>query len=346
MPEKIIKCKQAGCTASTDGKCLEGLELEVCPHCSIVEDEIIEEIILTDTEENNKIPEKESFYNVHIGEALKLNETNKITSSSLTRLILLAGLIDAGKTTMLASIFDLFQCQNNLSGYTFAGSQTLIGFERRCHDARIKSEREIPVTERTKRSDSNVFLHLKVQSRNEIITNLLFTDLSGEIFIALSDSTEECRKFELAKRADHFALFIDADQLSNLEQRNIVKARSIGILSSLIETKMLNKNTHIEIIFSKWDMLIEKQQVEIHLEFVEGLKVEINKKISSTHPNLEFYKLASRPVDQNKFEFGYGISEIFTMWVENSQFKCSSRTDNTFQKTNKIIREFSKFKFA
>lgn len=343
---KSIKCKQEGCSASTNGKCLEGLNPEVCPHCSIIENSIINDNYLQDINEDKITPEKVFFHNVHLGEALELSETNSITNSKLTRLIVLAGLYDTGKTTMLASIYDLFQCQCNYSGYIFAGSKTLIGFERRCHHARIKSERDIPDTERTKNSDSIVFLHLKVNNNKNTSTDLLFTDISGEKFEDLNNSKIECEKFELAKRADHFALFIDSDQLSDLTNRNIAKIRSIGILRSLIETEMLGVNTYIEVIFSRWDLLMSKSCLNIHIEFVENIKIEIIRKFANTHSNITFFNLASRPVNSNKFKFGYGISEIFTQWVEKSPYISDIRNNSLTNITNSSKREFSKFRYV
>jgi len=342
---KSIKCKQAGCSASTDGKCLEGLSPDACPHCSIIEDDISEDIVVPDIVEAIITPDKEIFHNVHRGEALELSETSSITNSSLTRLIILAGLSEAGKTTMLASIFDLFQCNSNFCGYIFAGSKTLIGFERRCHHARIKSEREIPVTERTKSSDSKVFLHLKVKSKEKIPTDLLFTDISGEIFKELNNSAIESKNFELAKRADHFALFIDSDQLSNLTNRNIAKTRSIGILRSLIETGMLGVNTYIEVIFSRWDLLQGKSDVELHLKFVESIKEKIIKKFANTHKNIAFFNLASRPTNLTNFYFGYGVVDIFTDWVEKSPFITDIKTDTSIEVKNLSTREFSRFTY-
>lgn len=337
---KSVKCKQEGCTAAIDGKCLEGLTLDSCPHCTIVEDDITYEIVESDVVENDAITDEEIFHEVHLGEALEIGETNIITNSSKTRLILLVGLSDAGKTTMLASIFDLFQSQSNFSGYSFAGSKTLIGFERRCHHARIKSERDIPETERTKSSDSRVFLHLKVNKENTS-TNLLFTDISGEIFKELNNSTIESKNFELAKRADHFALFIDSDQLSDFVKRNVAKTRSIGILSSLIEANMLGVHTFIEVIFSRWDLLNSKTNIETHTKFVNSLKDEIIRKFSSTHCNIAFYNLASRP--ESMFPFGYGIAEIFCDWVEKTPLTYNTMEYDSIKTICIPLREFSRY---
>ena len=346
IERKTIKCTQEGCTVSDDGKCLEGLDPESCTHCTIVEGDSIADTTITNDDEGIANPEEEAFHNVHQGEALKLDETTYITNSSLTRLILLAGLSEAGKTTMLASLFDLFQSSSKYARYIFSGSKTLIGFERRCHHARINSKRIAPTTERTKRSDSRVFLHLQVKDGDNSPTDLLFTDISGEIFKELSNSAQECEKFELAKRADHFALFIDSFQLSDPTLRNVAKTRSISILRRLIEAKMLDENTFIDIIFSKWDLLEGKPDKANHQIFVDELKEEIKSRFSNTHKEIAFFELASRPKDPDILEFGYGIENIFTDWVQKSRFVFDNRSERIIKNPNRSTREFSKYEFG
>jgi len=339
----MIRCTQEGCTAPIDGKCLEGLELEACSHCTITDDDLVNTDIESEISEEDSVSEITQFYNVHSGDALELNETVQVTSSSLTRLILLAGLSEAGKTTMLACLFELFQSQSLYSHYTFAGSRTLIGFEKRCHLSRTKSGRNSPTTERTVRLPPK-FLHLKVKYQEEF-TDLLFTDISGELFKDLSNSTMECKKFEIAKRADHFVLFIDSDHLSNLTLRQAAKTRSIDILRGLIESQMLNPEAYIDVVFSKWDLLLSKTKRENHELFVSDIKKEILKKFETTHKNITFYNIASRPIDTQSLEFGYGIANLFPNWVEKTPFLYDNKMECDLNKYF-YNREFSKYKYS
>ena len=108
---------------------------------------------------------------------------------------------------------------------------------------------------------------------------------------------------------------------------------------------MLGTNTFIEIVFSRWDLLEEKEEKEVHKKFVEEVKKEINKKIKETHKNVIFFNIASRPNNTELLQFGYGINEIFPIWVEKSPFIYNKLKDNTSQKSISTRREFSKYKY-
>ncbi len=336
-----IKCKQEGCPVSINGSCLEGLPISSCVHAYEVEEEAESDI----NEDSLNSEENAKFQEVYSGDALQLEECNYITSSSVSRLVILAGKVFTGKTTLLCSLFQMFQNQVSFADYFFAGSSTLIGFEKRCYESRISSGRQNEETQRTKIAPPEI-LHLCVKKHEDPKINILFTDISGEFFDQLCNSTEECKKFTLAKRADHFALFIDADQLSNLNERNGTKVNSLGILRSLVDSEMILPNTFIEIVFSRWDLLAEKPEVKKHIAFVNSLKAEIQSKYSEVYKNIEFYEIASRPRNREAFKFGHGIGPLLSRWAEKSKYDLQ---DNAIEKmtikVDKTQREFSKYKF-
>jgi hypothetical protein len=100
--------------------------------------------------EESIIPENGSKDNVSLPgtDEFTLMSASEITVAHLTRVIVVAGEADSGKTTLLASLIDRFQ-RGPFSDYRFAGCKTLMGFEQRCHLARLKSGGTIPDTDRT-----------------------------------------------------------------------------------------------------------------------------------------------------------------------------------------------------
>ena len=79
----------------------------------------------------------------------ELNEVaaNTIAASRSVRVVVLAGPVDSGKTTLLTSLYELFQW-GTVADQLFAGSTTLPAFEQRCHLARTVSGGEIADTGR------------------------------------------------------------------------------------------------------------------------------------------------------------------------------------------------------
>jgi hypothetical protein len=114
------------------------------------------------------------------GEGYRLDSggANEITTRAPTNVILFAGTAESGKTTLLATLYLLFQ-KGPFASFSFAGSRTLVGFEQRVHNARLASNLSKPRTERSKVSE---LLHLRVRKEDRSIPaqELLLCDLWGE----------------------------------------------------------------------------------------------------------------------------------------------------------------------
>lgn len=336
-----IKCDHEGCTVSIDGKCLEGLELSQCSFHHPIDVE-------SESNLDDEISSLEDILEtVYSGEALSSNESRSITFASITNVIILAGRAESGKTTLIASIFDMFQKENSFDGYIFGGSRSLIGLEKLCHESRISSDRGEPNTERTKFTpDDPKFIHFKLQKKGiGSLKDILFTDISGEQFRQISNSTEECQKFEVIRRADHFVLFFDSNLLSDFATRHQTKTNGLAILRSLVESNMLNSRTLIQVVYSKWDLLLQKGEVEEHREFIKGISNEIRLKYPDTEWNIRFFEIASRPHVTSSLSFGYGIDKLLPIWVdESSLFSMGREKLGSDELLTYSTREFSKFR--
>jgi hypothetical protein len=310
-------CNEEGCQVLITGTCVNGLEFDDCPH--YLQDDEVEDYVISVKEEEK--PDEELKFpdviEVYDGKALKLTDVNRIANNSVTRLVILAGMPDAGKTTLLLSLMHMFATNTEFSGYLFAGSETLLDFEEKAHPSKIDSENDKETTGRTPLG-SPTFLHIKVANKDEEgkLTDLLFTDISGEDFRALKDSTAESKKFILGKRADHFALFFDTLRITTTKDRASAKAGGIGILRSLIEAGTLLPHTRIQIVFSRWDLKVNPDKPSIEDEFITLLKSDILKLIGNEYA-ISFHEIAARP-KRDKLPFGFGIENIFPLWVKDS----------------------------
>lgn len=120
------KCKKEGCIIEKTGKCLEGhIDLKKCPN-----------YIRTGQEMGNNEPSQQTpsvaptlpkTVDLPSGEDLDFDLANAIMAGAITRVIVLAGAVNSGKTTVLASIHEKFQ-EGDFAGYIFAGSDTNTSF--------------------------------------------------------------------------------------------------------------------------------------------------------------------------------------------------------------------------
>ena len=83
-----------------------------------------EEIVLDSLESNSDIIEeistmKSDLINLNLGEDISMAECKHITRSNMTRVIVIAGEVESGKTTLLASIYSQF-LKGPYSDYIFA----------------------------------------------------------------------------------------------------------------------------------------------------------------------------------------------------------------------------------
>src|SRR5258708_2931827 len=69
------------------------------------------------------------------GDKLDGTDALAITWARPTRVVLVAGPANSGKTTLLSCLYERFHF-GMFAGFRFAGSKTLVGFEKRCFHAR------------------------------------------------------------------------------------------------------------------------------------------------------------------------------------------------------------------
>lgn len=271
--------------------------------------------------------------------AMTYEEAYSITAASRTRLIVLAGAPRSGKTTLVAALFHVFQ-RGRFGEYWFSKCATLLGFDERCHDARICSLREQQDTERTKAGTQQLLLHLQVCKRETgAVTDLLFLDMSGEDFEDARDSVEECAKLRFLRRADHFVLLVDGKHLADLSKRQKAKADALTLLRSCFDSQQLNKYALVDVLISKWDLAVaNKEQVETVTTFADLLATQVKERFGSRCGRLRIARIAARP--DNDFPLGYGLDEVFPEWITDIPQALQVRT---LVRSPRLFTEFDRF---
>lgn len=263
----------------------------------------------------------------------------KLQAARLVRLIVVAGPPGAGKTTLVTSLYELFQ-KKPVGKIAFAGSSTLPAFERRCHISRTASERSVPDTERTPHGEVR-YLHLRVGAEDlrHNPLDLLFTDVSGESFERARDSISECQQLGFLKMADHFLLLMDCEKLIDRVKRWDAANDSMVLLQSCLDSGMLGNNCFVNVLWTKYD-LVGAAGDGTHDAFLQKISDEFRKKFEARVGRLTFTKVAARPMGVDSLEFGFGIPELLKEWSNDSP---RDRAMNLIPEDTAGSRESEKF---
>jgi Double-GTPase 2 len=316
------RCKLPQCTVATTGKCFEGLELSDCPNYLGTETEagVALTAVASESEEAaDDAEQQDEAEMIDLPDGLDFTPATAslITRAKLTRVIVIAGDQDSGKTTLVSSLFDKFQ-EGPFAGYLFAGCRTLPGLERRCFPSRIASERMHPNTTRTPRGDGQSLLHLKVriEDLSHPTQGLLLSDISGEFFRDACDSTEGCQQLKVLRRADHLVLCLDGEKLASIGLRHEAYNTGKLLLQSTLDAEMIGRRTFVDILFTKRDLLgpLEGSSALNYLNNVrQGLMAEFADRLG----RLRFFEVAARPSVAG-FPLAYGLDRVLPSWVEDT----------------------------
>ncbi|HEY3295372.1 MAG TPA: hypothetical protein VGL38_08030 [bacterium] len=249
------------------------------------------------------------------GTALIASECDTITNRDRTTVVVFAGNVASGKTTLLTSIYEEF-LQGPFGGFAFAGSKTLVGYERVCHLNRFASGLSTAETERTKGSDEAYYYHLSLKQHStqcdKLQKQVIFAVPSGELYELACDSADDCRALVFLRRADVLAILINGEKLSNADTRAYELDSAIQMLRSFLDANMIGTSTRVEYLISKYDCIRRGgQDAE---DFANMTKKRLNVAFSSLLPTLKVREVAARPVGED-LPLAYGVEEAFIDWL-------------------------------
>src|SRR5438876_3284395 len=205
------------------------------------------------------------------GTVLTEAQAQTLASDRSVRLIVIAGAVDCGKTTLLTSLYELFQT-GPVNAVRFAGCDTFPAFEQRCHLSRTDSDNEAEETARTPYNGPHPeYLHLKIQNGESEADEIdfLFTDVAGEMFHYARNSTDECKRLTFLRRASHFVLFLDCEKalLANKKWGMVQDAKSL--LQSCLDSSMLESTCFVTVLWAKCDFFEADKNKEAVAAFVK-----------------------------------------------------------------------------
>jgi Double-GTPase 2 len=331
-----VSCSQPGCPVGVSGRCLEGFDpASTCPYQT--QQDIQSDEVATYGAQD--------FITLPSGEALTQGQAAEVAREDICKVIIIAGPLNSGKTTILTSLYEAFQ-EAPFSNFLFRGSRTLFGFERRSHLGRKESGAEEPDTTHTSLREGVVFLHLALSVMEEEKlrhSSLLLSDVSGELFRRLRDSSEAAKEFSALRRADHLCIVIDGAKISSPEERHVASNDSRSMLRSIIESGNFAPNSVIDIVFTKWDIVVEAMQFserEVR-DFINATKSSLV--AISSRFEIRFHEIAARPSLNAKVPFAHGLPTLLRSWMSNAR---QLRDRAIVYSPKQTRREFDRFTTA
>jgi hypothetical protein len=262
-------------------------------------------------------PKVSDIINLYSGKEMSEAEAQKMAMERPVRLIVTGGPIDFGKTTLLAALYELFQ-KGPVAGQRFASSQTLPAFEEKCHYARQRSRNSRIDTPRTVYKPDPYYVHLRTASIESpaSFTDLLITDVSGEMFENAANKESECKRLIFIKRATHFLLLFDTSKALGPGRWSMLQ-KAQTLLRSFLDHGMLSARCVVTVVWSKVDYFEAASQEDKKAleEFRVKVKQDFETDFRARVADLQYREIAAQPLLHPDFKMGKGVPALLTDWI-------------------------------
>ncbi len=332
------RCKNKNCPYDKDGRCIENL-LPNCPNLS-PDEAISVDQATSSSAEIKEFPTGPVFEDLPSGKKLTVTEATQILQSRPAQVVVLGGMVESGKTTLIARIFEMLQ-NNSVANHNFAASRTLAEFDKLSWHATMESQGASPTTEHTYRSENNHFLHLRVRAVDNTLTakDVLVCDIPGEIFPEAVAEERVCLELCALRRADHLVLFLDGSVMCKIHERHDPCGKILDFVDRAMQTGQIGHHTALHLVISKCDMLPQVPDDEVLL-FVKTAEQSFCERYAGKFGDLKTWRIAARPVHPVPPTVET-IGEIFGTWIATSHQNVNGAVEAP--KRTDFTRDFCRF---
>jgi hypothetical protein len=230
------------------------------------------------------------------------------------RIIAIIGPSDAGKTSLIASLYDLFQ-EGPVAGVEFARSRSLHAFEQTCHDARAASRRGVPHINRTPRGEVR-FYHLQVGGAGaEDGVALALGDRAGEEYRGAADDASVANSFPEVRRADSLTLLVDGERLLDAGARHNLRSEITMVVQALDDGGAVSAGQRLAIVLTKIDLIQASPDLARAETDFTGLVAALVRLFGNIFSTIKPFRIAASP-KTDIVPRGTGIAQLLTFWLQ------------------------------
>ena len=306
-------CGNPDCRVAETDACVEGFDLDACPRYGRhPEHETADDLAKGDA------PIDGSVHNIRLmsAETLTLSEASGLLRAGDARVVAILGPPSSGKTSLIASLYDLFQ-NSAVAGAEFAGSRTLHAFERACHDARSPSRRREPDMSRTARGGVR-FYHLELGGGPaEDGLSLIMGDRSGEEYRDVADDAAIASGFHEVVRADSLTLLVDGQRLLGTGERHNLRSEVLLMLQALHDGNGFPFGSRLAVVLTKLDAVLDSSQAERADADFERLFDLLRMRFGNALSGIQRFRIAASPRTAT-LKKGTGVADLLAFWLQPS----------------------------
>lgn len=294
----ILICNKPECTLSQTGKCVLDNDPAICTdrlnslETSTISDTNVTGEPILDAPKVSQV--------LAASYTLTRSQVDSLMQERYCKIIGILGTPGSGKTACLVSLY-LLLAHNRLNKFEFRDSKTIRAFEEISMGARRWNNTNYPdqLTLHTDIADERQagFLHLRINSDEGRILDLLLPDLPGEWSNSLVE-TNRAERLNFLKSADTFWLMVNGQEIENIQTRFHTEHRVI-LLMERIATLLDTYRPPITLVVTHKD----------RVQLKEVLYTKLIEKSKSLGFNLRVIEIASFS-NQKDVIAGDGISNL------------------------------------
>ena len=302
------RCANPDCVVAVDGRCIEGFSKTAeCPQFGRIS--IVHVAAATDG-----YPTPRNGVALDAATTLDVDEADTLVKERPSRVVAIAGPHAAGKTSLIAGLYDLFQL-GRVGNVEFARSYSLHALEQAAHDSRCESRRTTPQTPRTGRGEVR-FYHLDlVDADSGTMPCVLLGDRAGEEYLETRSNPLSAQDFPELRRADVLTLLIDGQRLLDTGQRHNLRSEVRQMLQAFVEAGVIRPTQRLALVLTKLDVIRKASDGGARtFQGFDSLVAGLQNDYGTHFAAVQSFQIAAQP-DTDGAKRGENLDNLLAYWM-------------------------------